>query len=131
MPALNLYLFVLTYQRDVIRGRGHTIGYQQHKYRIGQQHCYTESYLLPSVWRQTEREHAQNVEPETRQQDVEYVVQNSSVNHEVYGDVRIHGIADWINHFVTYYFVPREPPLAIGYVAVNIHQRRSVYEVHL
>ena len=89
----------------MVRCGRHAFRYKQHEQGIRQPDSNTQSYLLASSWRQTEREHAQNVQPEARQQDAENVVQDAAVKDDVYRDVRENSGADWINDLVTYNLV--------------------------
>ena len=88
----------LTNQRHSIRGGRQTLRHKQHEDRVGEEDGDAERHLFPCLDGQAECQYTQDVEPKAREQDVKHVVQDSALYHQDYRDVRVDGVADWINH---------------------------------
>ena len=89
------------------------------------------SRLFSCVWRHTEGKQAEQVEPDTRNDDVEDVVEDASTDVQRNGDVGVSSGTNGVDDRVSLDAGRQQPPLAVCHVVRHVHHVATRYDVHL
>lgn len=89
---------VLTNERHGFRRGRHGVCNKQHEDRVGQEYRDAQRDLLARVHRQAEGKDTEDVQPETREHNIQHVIQDPPLDHQDYCHVWVHRIANRIHH---------------------------------